>query len=470
MPAEGLSLDAVVYVVGWALLHSLWQGAAVALAAMALLRLLRQGSSSLRYAVSYVGLLLTFLLPVWTAWRLALAPGLPGTPGGSAPGPAAARAALEGTSVVVTLGAPPRFWTAVAWPLLEALLPWIVAGWTLGVLLHSVRLAGGYIQVVRLRRQGSPVPEPWQEAFAGLVRRLRVSAPVRLLASTKILVPMACGWLRPVVIVPASTFTAIPVAQLESILAHELAHIRRHDYLLNLVQSVIEILLFYHPGARWLSAQAHAERENCCDDIAVAACGDPGTYARALAGLEHLRVAALPAVALPATGGALLQRIRRLIAPPAAPADDLGSRLTAAVLLLGAMSLAGLTVAARAQLHAENIDNAAAPLPAALQELVYSPAEEARLEEACGDSGQLRRCADADAAVIRLECVPSSPLALLLWSLGERPQQDDLRVPVRERRAARPGLPPEAADPGGPVQRSRQVQVLPSDPLPRCGT
>ncbi len=460
---EGLALDRVIHVLGWALLHSLWQATAVTLAAAALLRLLRRQRATVRYAVAYGGLLLAFLLPASTAWRLASSTHTYEF------GPAETRAALEGTSVAVTAGEPPRIWTSVARPALEALLPWMVAGWTLGVLLHSVRLTGGYVQVLRLRRKGaSPAPERWQQVFEDLLRRLRVGLPVRLLASTKVLVPMACGWLRPVVIVPVSTLTAIPIEQLESILAHELAHIRRHDYLLNLVQSVIEILLFYHPGVRWLSNRVKDERENCCDDVAVAACGDARVYARALAGLEHLRAGALPAPVLAATGGALLQRIRRLLVPPVAETGELGPRLAAAVLLLGALSLGGLYVAAGAD-RPRGAPRATAEVPGALSYRSYSPQQEQRLEAACGDSGKLRRCLHAATGEIRLECVPGSPLTLLLWSLGGRPQNDAVKEVVREERPT-PSAPDRAPREGRPsdAARLRQEKIVSTHDLPSC--
>jgi beta-lactamase regulating signal transducer with metallopeptidase domain len=469
MLPEGLALAPLVRVLGWSLLHSLWQGAVVTLALAALLASLRRRGASLRYWVAYGGLLLTFILPAATAWRLA------SLPEAVEFGPAAARAALAGTSVPVTAGEPPHIWTAVARPALDYLLPWMVGGWTLGVMIHSVRLAGGYVQVTRLRRLGIvPAPERWQQVFAGLVRRLRVSAPVRLLVSTKVLVPTACGWLRPAVIVPVSALTAIPVEQVESILAHELAHIRRHDFLLNLVQSVIEILLFYHPGVRWLSARINAERENCCDDVAVAACGDPRVYARALAGFEHLRASALPGPALAATGGPLLQRIRRLIAPPAVPAGGLGSRLAAAVLLLGAMSFTGLTVVVRAQLPGEAARTASAGMPATLPARVYSLQEELRLEQACGDSGKLRRCVDAAAGEVRFECVPGSPLALLLWSLGERRQDDGARevrreVPPPSRQRPAPETMGRESGQAAVRQRQQQTKIVQTHQLPRCG-
>jgi bla regulator protein blaR1 len=131
-------------------------------------------------------------------------------------------------------------------------------------------------------------------------------------------VPSVIGWMRPVIVVPASTFAGLSPEQFDAILAHELAHIRRHDYFVNALQSVLEVLLFYHPAVWWVSHQVRLEREHCCDDIAVEVCGDRVAYANALACLEERRATA--AFAMGATGGHLLTRVRRLIRrTPAAP-------------------------------------------------------------------------------------------------------------------------------------------------------
>src|ERR1700677_2488212 len=112
---------------------------------------------------------------------------------------------------------------------------------------------------------------------------------------------------------PGGALAGLPVDQVEALLAHELAHIWRNDYLVNLLQSVAEAVLFYHPAVWWVSEQIRAERELCCDDLAVAACGgDVLTYARALAGVESFRPAHTDTV-LAANGGSLVSRIRRLI-------------------------------------------------------------------------------------------------------------------------------------------------------------
>ena len=194
-------------------------------------------------------------------------------------------------------------------------IPWVLAAWLAGVCLLSLRLARGWVVARRVAERGcEPAAPRWQATLARLRRELGVSRPVRLAASVLAEVPSVVGWLRPVVVVPVSAFAGMTTWQMEAVLAHELAHIRRHDYLVNLLQSAVETLLFYHPATWWVSKQVREERERCCDDVAVALCGDAAGYVRALAELEAMRAA--PALALSATGGSLLGRARRLIAPP----------------------------------------------------------------------------------------------------------------------------------------------------------
>src|SRR5262249_33339444 len=125
---------------------------------------------------------------------------------------------------------------------------------------------------------------------------------------------MVIGWIRPLILLPLTAMTGLAELQLQAILAHELAHIRRHDYLVNLLQTTVETILFYHPAVWWISHQIRIERENCCDDQAVEVCGDTVGYARALAQLEELRLQ-MPERAIAATVGTLLQRIQRLLEP-----------------------------------------------------------------------------------------------------------------------------------------------------------
>ena len=134
------------------------------------------------------------------------------------------------------------------------------------------------------------------EILQKLGARIGLSRPVRLLVSALVQAPTVVGWLRPVMLVPVGALGGLPPEHLEALLLHELAHIRRHDYLVNILQSVAEALLFYHPAVWWVSVHIRAERELCCDDVAVSVSGDAFTYARALAQLEQYRPAHLGAV------------------------------------------------------------------------------------------------------------------------------------------------------------------------------
>jgi beta-lactamase regulating signal transducer with metallopeptidase domain len=120
---------------------------------------------------------------------------------------------------------------------------------------------------------------------------LHVFKPVTLLESALVKVPTVIGWLKPVILIPPSALIGLTPQQFELILTHELAHIRRHDYLVNLLQTIIETLLFYHPAVWWVSLQIRCERENACDDLAVSLSSDPVIYARTLVEMERLRKA-----------------------------------------------------------------------------------------------------------------------------------------------------------------------------------
>ena len=195
----------------------------------------------------------------------------------------------------------------------------LVALWLAGVLGLSLVHLGGLRRVRQVRRAARPAAEPWQAALGRLSGRLGLRRPVELLESAAVAVPAVMGWLRPVLLLPASTLSGLSPQQVEALIAHELAHVRRGDLAVNLLQAAIETLLFYHPAAWWVSRVVREERELCCDDLAVMACGDRLVYARALADLEGLRAAGLPAaVAVGADGGSLLGRIRRLLAPSVA--------------------------------------------------------------------------------------------------------------------------------------------------------
>jgi beta-lactamase regulating signal transducer with metallopeptidase domain len=310
-----------VTALGWALIHFIWQGTFVALLLAVVLRMLRGASTNVRYAAACAALLLMLIAPLTTMTTLGLA-----MPGKVASGPSPMSAAQPESKPLTVeiqptitptqtadLTASPRSWLSIRSESIAPLLAWMVLLWLLGVACFSLRLIGGWLYIRRLQQYGtSPLEERWRQSLHRLCSQLRVTRPVRLLESAMVKVPMVVGWLRPVILLPASALTGLTAQQLEAIIAHELAHIRRHDYLFNLLQAVVETLLFYHPAVWWVSRQIRQEREHCCDDLAVAVCGDALTYARALLELEQLRAAG-PQLVMAANGGLLMNRIQRLV-------------------------------------------------------------------------------------------------------------------------------------------------------------
>jgi beta-lactamase regulating signal transducer with metallopeptidase domain len=325
-----LTLKPLLDVAGWALVHSLWQGALAALLYAYFAALVPRRAANVRYAGGVAALLLLLLLPVLTAGlsphtRRDLFTRESVLPEGAwtDPGGAFARAsgtkkeplthASDGSSSSSVPAA--TTWRALVEERLTALLPWLVCAWLSGVLLLASRMVGSWLLVLRLKKSAGPVPPGFEELLARVSARLRVRRAVRLCRSALVEVPTVVGHLRPVILIPAGALLGLTPQQLEAVLAHELAHVRRYDYAVNLLQTAVETLLFYHPAAWWLSGRVRAEREHACDDAAVEATGDALSYARALAALEQLRGAETPpaALALAANGGSLMQRIQRLV-------------------------------------------------------------------------------------------------------------------------------------------------------------
>jgi len=364
--------------VGWALVHFLWQGAAVALVLAVLLALLRRRSAQARWALSCAALALLAVLPVATALTVSVeAPGRSGL----APTAGAAYSMMStGVSVELPMGpasppqpdfaqspqpsqatplpaqpaptAPAEQIAAVSWhrqlqDAIQPALPWAILVWLAGVIVMSVWHFGGWLQVRRMRRLGTrPAGAVVQEMFDRVLQRLGVRRPVRLLESVRMAVPAAVGWLRPVVLLPVGAVTGLTPRQLEAILAHELAHIRRWDCLVQALAAVIETLLFYHPVVWWVCRQIRQESEQCCDDLAVGVCGDRRCYAHALAKVAELGAARSrasrrdAAFAAAATGGKLLPRIRRLLGAEMPGPLSLGRCLSGVLALLTIIAIA----------------------------------------------------------------------------------------------------------------------------------
>ena len=316
---------------GYALLHALWQGALVALLLWGMLKLVGD-RPSVRYVVSCAALALMIILPGLT-WLFLVDTADPSVLPAATLEDLTTRAPVSVSEAGV--GEPSAAWRPAA--AIGLYLPYLILGWAAGVLVLLVRLLGGWGYArYQIGHTGTQAPAPWQAQLDELAARLRIARRVRLLLTENPASPYVFGWLRPIIVLPASMLTALPPWQIEAILAHELAHVRRHDFLVSLLQSVAETVLFYHPAVWWVSRQIRTEREHCCDDLAVAACGSVTVYARALLAVEEFRQATVP-LALAASGSSLLNRIHRLVAPAPAPHQIHASSRTA-------FALAGLVL------------------------------------------------------------------------------------------------------------------------------
>ena len=286
---------------GWTLLHFLWQGAVVGVLFGISLALAARSGARARYHIGLFYMAVLAALPVVTFLWIK-----PDFDLAIAAESAAASLVVSGSALALDAG---RDWRVLVQPY----LPWTVFVWGAGVLFMTARLLLEWRAIRRLTRLDvEPLAAEWQARIARLRERLHVHQAVVVLCSARVQVPIVVGWLRPVILVPFSAFTGLTPWQLELILMHELAHVRRHDYLVNLLQVVVETLLFYHPVVRWVSRVVREEREHCCDDLVVARSGDPLSYARALTELAGAQSVGLQ-TSVGSDGGKLIVRIKRLV-------------------------------------------------------------------------------------------------------------------------------------------------------------
>jgi GWxTD domain-containing protein len=300
---------------GRTLLHSLWEGALVALALALILPIVC--SSRLRYGLASAAMLVLLGGLAFTFARLVPAP--------------LVHIPLTGPRYATPL--PPGLGAAPETPLQTHAadeLAWLAPFWMAGVVLFYLRGMTSWLAARRLRRNGvCCAADVWQARLTRLKQQLQVTRPVMLLESCLAEVPVVVGYVRPMILMPVGLLAGLPVAQVEAILLHELAHIRRYDYVVNLMQVFVEGLLFYHPAVWWISGVMRAERENCCDDLVVAVTGGALEYAAALTALEMRRG---PREVLAVTGGNLVDRIQRLLGRPERRFASVMPVFTAAIL------------------------------------------------------------------------------------------------------------------------------------------
>jgi beta-lactamase regulating signal transducer with metallopeptidase domain len=319
-------MTALAMALNSALLQLVWQGLVVAFLLWMVLAALRRKSASARYLVSCAALAVLTVLPIVTACLAYQRPFV-------VPANAATNAVRTGAAFVTVVFASPIS-SPTNW--LALIQAWMLPAWACGVAFLSMRLLWGCSRVSSLKRTGDTAEPAVLAMAARLSERIGVTRAVRVLVTSLADGgPCVIGALRPVVLLPAATLLGLTAEQLEAVLAHELAHIRRYDYLVNMVQMLIETLFFYHPAVWWISGRIRQERELCCDDIAVRCCGDAVGYARALTALERIRVIT-PSLALGVKDGPLMYRVQRLLgaAPQHAPREDGPARMPGILAML----------------------------------------------------------------------------------------------------------------------------------------
>jgi beta-lactamase regulating signal transducer with metallopeptidase domain len=325
---------ATMHSLGWALLHFLWQGTALAALAAAAMALCRR--ASVRYVLGIGALVLMLLAPVATFFYSQDHPGqvLPGAEAVKAP---ATVAFANNTARNQARSAPVSSSPNSLSRLIEA---WTVEAWLLGVAFFSLRTAGGFLLLERERRRSSSIVGPRVlEICYTLQDRIGLSRAITYCECKWLQAPAVIGWFRPIVFLPATALTGLSEEQLQAVIAHELAHIRRFDAFVNVFQVLAETLLFYHPAVWWLNKKIRAEREHCCDDVAVSLCENAFEYARALTLMEEWRSA--PAFAMAANRGPLTERIMRVLGLRTLADGRRGVGLSGSVVCLTAALVAG---------------------------------------------------------------------------------------------------------------------------------
>jgi uncharacterized protein YjbI with pentapeptide repeats/beta-lactamase regulating signal transducer with metallopeptidase domain len=309
---------------GWMILHSLWQGAIISVVLGLMMIATRKFSAKSRYFIAIVAMLFMPGTAIYTFIRHYAPERAVETVQLNTTGTVVAAGNIQTTENQITSAAQPAADNGISSKLKSYRkyfyrnIPLIVTLWLLGMLVFALKFLGGLAYTQRLKHyRVGPVSDEWQRTFSRLSDMLKLGKAARILQSTLVRVPMVIGYFKPVVLIPVSAFTGLSPKQLEIIILHELAHIVRRDYLINILQSVVEIIFFYHPAVWWMSKIVRTEREHCCDDIAIEASGDSVSFAKALANMqEQILVNENLAMAIGRDSNSLIKRIKRLLKQP----------------------------------------------------------------------------------------------------------------------------------------------------------
>ncbi|MBW3568155.1 MAG: TonB family protein [Proteobacteria bacterium] len=423
-------LATLIEPLGWTLLHFVWQGLLVGLLHEVALLFTARRSPQVRYAISLAALLLLLFMPLTTFALLAF------ETGGDAAVSTLAVATQETLRATFAPGVAAETTVASA---LESILPYIVILWLVGVTALSVRFGIGLYSLRRLAAHADfdAISDWMLGELERLRQRMAISRPVRIALSTRVNSPLVVGWLKPVIFLPLSAATGLDHGQIRMVLAHELAHLSRHDHFVNFLQVIVETMLFYHPAVHRISRSLRQEREQCCDDMAASISGNALAYARVLAQLEEMRQKERTHVlALGIAEQELYFRIQRLVGTPSRSSPDRWFPL----MLIGLLATFALT----------RTPDLSAPL---LPSFSDSTPQRERIVLALPESSSRPFRPITDASVTRSETVATSVDAQL------EPREKAASRDVESRRSPRVAASAEVA-----AQRTSEPTVIDSEP------
>ena len=341
---KALFNDNIINALGWSLFHTLWQGIILAVFIGVILHLLRHKSSQIRYFISVSTIFIIVGLSVYhfihhfdnsfiTADDYSEQIGI--------------TTISESQFVDLSdLNAHNKKQISLNLVVskvqkISKYFPVIVKFWLIGILFFLVKFIVGYFYTQRLRTHGIwTLSENWIQKFEKIKSNLKISKKIQYLESQVVRIPMVVGYFKPVILIPTEMLTGIPTEQIESIIAHELAHIKRNDYIINVLLSIIETVFFFHPAVWYLSNKIRDERENCCDDIALSVINDSLAYAKALVSIQELTLNKhYSAVAFSGRKKHLLNRIKRMIMKPKSKSNRTDKIIASLVILSAIMTL-----------------------------------------------------------------------------------------------------------------------------------
>jgi bla regulator protein blaR1 len=439
----------IMRVLAWSLLHFLWQGAAIAAVAAAFMFVFRKPAT--RYLVG-IGALALMLVSFGVTFAYISGASEAAAEVSSAGAPTAASLPTPGATASPEIGVGEQAVVSSDGGFL-----WIARGWLAGVFVFALRIAFGLLVIEYLRRRNLvALPDALVERFQALQQKLGIRREVRYAECNSLSVPAAIGVFRPLVLLPMRALTGLSPEQLDAVIAHELGHIKRFDVAVNFFQVIAESLFFFHPAVWWLNQRIRADREDCCDDMAIATCGGTVGYARALATMEGWR--AVPSLAMAATGSSAAARVARLLGVNTINRGGRAAGVVTASLVLitalfaGAVSL-GIAHPALAQNEKSPVDQLVAladlTVSAAEPEIPPDPASEEAFDspEPVADTEPVANAAPAPAPVASPAPVaPPAPVAA--------------PKPKSEPKPARPAKPASPANPPSPPSDPNKVSYI----------